>query len=190
MSTINRINVDNINYDIKDTWRPVTVGNTTISDNSDAITIVGSGATSVSLNANTHTLTISSTDNNTTYSVANNSPLSMTGTVIDSSVGDGANQVAAGIHTHTKSEITDFPTLATVATSGSYNDLENKPTIPAAYSLPAATANVLGGVTIGNNISVSSGKISVGTASTSSFGVVKIGSGINVTNGVISVSGS
>lgn len=33
-------------------------------------------------------------------------------------------------HTHTKSEITDFPTLHTVATSGSYNDLTNKPTIP------------------------------------------------------------
>ena len=39
---------------------------------------------------------------------------------------------AAITHTHTKSEITDFPTLATVATSGSYNDLSNKPTIPAA----------------------------------------------------------
>ena len=33
-------------------------------------------------------------------------------------------------HTHTKSQITDFPVLATVATSGSYNDLSNKPTIP------------------------------------------------------------
>ena len=33
-------------------------------------------------------------------------------------------------HKHTKSEITDFPTLATVATSGSYNDLSNKPSIP------------------------------------------------------------
>src|SRR5574344_115166 len=33
-------------------------------------------------------------------------------------------------HTHTKSQITDFPTLATVATSGSYNDISNKPTIP------------------------------------------------------------
>ena len=33
-------------------------------------------------------------------------------------------------HTHTTSDITDFPTLATVATSGSYNDLSNKPTIP------------------------------------------------------------
>lgn len=32
-------------------------------------------------------------------------------------------------HTHTKSEITDFPTLSTVATSGSYSDLSNKPTL-------------------------------------------------------------
>ena len=30
-------------------------------------------------------------------------------------------------HTHTKSEITDFPSFATVATSGSYNDLSDKP---------------------------------------------------------------
>ncbi|MDU3737546.1 head fiber protein [Bifidobacterium scardovii] len=30
--------------------------------------------------------------------------------------------------------------------SGSYNDLSDKPTIPAAYTLPAATANALGGV--------------------------------------------
>lgn len=33
---------------------------------------------------------------------------------------------AASSHTHIKSQITDFPTLATVATSGSYNDLSNK----------------------------------------------------------------
>lgn len=30
--------------------------------------------------------------------------------------------------------------------SGSYNDLTNKPTIPAAYTLPAATASAIGGV--------------------------------------------
>lgn len=35
-------------------------------------------------------------------------------------------------HTHTTSDITDFPTLSSVATSGDYNDLSNKPTIPAA----------------------------------------------------------
>lgn len=33
-------------------------------------------------------------------------------------------------HTHTKSQITDFPSLASVATSGKYSDLGNKPTIP------------------------------------------------------------
>ena len=49
-------------------------------------------------------------------------------------------------HTHTKSDITDFPTLATVATSSSYNDLSNKPTIPSAYTLPIASASALGGV--------------------------------------------
>ena len=36
--------------------------------------------------------------------------------------------------------------LATVAKSGSYNDLKNKPTIPAAYTLPVASSSVLGGV--------------------------------------------
>ena len=33
-------------------------------------------------------------------------------------------------HTHTTIDITNFPTLATVATSGNYNDLSNTPTIP------------------------------------------------------------
>lgn len=37
---------------------------------------------------------------------------------------------AASSHKHTTLQITDFPTLAAVATSGSYNDLDNKPTIP------------------------------------------------------------
>lgn len=52
-------------------------------------------------------------------------------------------------HTHTKSDITDFPTLAAVATSGSYNDLSNKPTIP---SLPNATTSVRGGVLMAASI--------------------------------------
>lgn len=51
--------------------------------------------------------------------------------------------------------------LATVATSGSYNDLTDKPIIPAAYTLPTASSSVLGGVKIGSNISVSSGVISL-----------------------------
>lgn len=60
--------------------------------------------------------------------------------------------------THPASMITG---LSTVATSGSYNDLTNKPTIPSAYTLPNATSSTLGGVKIGSNISVSSGTISI-----------------------------
>jgi len=73
-----------------------------------------------------------------------NKPLITTtgGTVTTGSFGTSANTFCEGndsrlsdartptSHTHVKSEITDFPSLATVATSGSYNDLTNKPTIP------------------------------------------------------------
>jgi hypothetical protein len=44
-----------------------------------------------------------------------------------------ASDFAAVSHTHTKSDITDFPTLAAVATSGKYSDLSGTPT-----SLPAS----------------------------------------------------
>lgn len=42
---------------------------------------------------------------------------------------------AASKPTYTYAEITEKPTLATVATSGSYNDLSNKPTIPSVEGL-------------------------------------------------------
>lgn len=48
--------------------------------------------------------------------------------------------------TYTWSEITNKPNFATVATSGSYNDLSNKPTIPSQYTLPAASNSALGGI--------------------------------------------
>ena len=38
--------------------------------------------------------------------------------------------LADKVHTHTKAQITDFPVLATVATSGKYSDLTEKPVIP------------------------------------------------------------
>lgn len=53
---------------------------------------------------------------------------------------------ARNSHSHIKSEITDFPTLATVATSGSYNDLTNKPTIP---SVGNGSLTVKAGTTAG-----------------------------------------
>ena len=57
--------------------------------------------------------------------------------ILDGAVGTVAEHTAALsvkaplVHTHTKSDITDFPALATVATSGSYNDLSN---IPASFT--------------------------------------------------------
>ena len=57
------------------------------------------------------------------------------------------------------------------------------------YVLPTASENVLGGVKVGANLSISNGVLSANTsiASQSTLGVVKIGSGINVdVNGVIS----
>jgi len=53
--------------------------------------------------------------------------------------------------------------LSTVATSGSYEDLTDKPNIPDAYELPVASATTLGGV--------------------------KVGSGLDITNGVLSATG-
>lgn len=62
-------------------------------------------------------------------------------------------------------KITD---LSTVAKTGSYNDLTNKPTIPAAYTLPNATSSTLGGVKVGSNISVSNGTISIAKSNVTS----------------------
>ena len=50
--------------------------------------------------------------------------------------------------------------LSTVATSGSYNDLSDKPSIPAAYELPVASATALGGVKVGSGLSITDGVLS------------------------------
>lgn len=119
--------------------------------------------------------------------------------------------------THAASMITG---LATVATSGSYNDLSNKPTIPTSlpanggnaatvggftvgtnvppdavftdtiYTLPEATTSALGGVKVGTNISVSSGTVSVANASTSTKGVVKLSSATNSTSTSLAATAS
>ena len=62
--------------------------------------------------------------------------------------------------------IINKPNLATVATSGSYNDLEDKPVIPTEYVLPIASSSQLGGIKVGSglNISETDGTLSVKTA--------------------------
>lgn len=114
--------------------------------------------------------------------------------------------------------ITGKPTFATVATSGSYNDLTNKPIIPSLSgyatqnwvtsqgyltSIPAATSSTYGGIQIGYTTSgrnyavqLSNGKAyvyvpwtdSLPTATSSVLGGVKIGSNITVSFGTISLS--
>jgi hypothetical protein len=54
--------------------------------------------------------------------------------------------------------------LATVATSGSYDDLDDKPTIPPEFTLLTATSSVLGGVKIGSGVTITDGVISVSTS--------------------------
>lgn len=48
--------------------------------------------------------------------------------------------VADASHTHTVSDVTDFPSLATVATTGDYDDLLNTPTIPDAVTVTQITS--------------------------------------------------
>ena len=55
----------------------------------------------------------------------------------------------------------DTEDLSEVATSGSYNDLSDKPTIPSQYTLPTASETTLGGVKVdGSSITISDGVIS------------------------------
>lgn len=76
--------------------------------------------------------------------------------------------VSADVTASTLSTYAKTTDLSAVAKSGSYNDLSNKPTIPAAYTLPNATSSTLGGVKVGSNISVSDGTISLAKSNVTS----------------------
>ena len=69
--------------------------------------------------------------------------------------------VSADVTASTLTAYAKTTDLSAVAKSGSYNDLSNKPTIPAAYTLPNATSSTLGGIKVGSNISVLNGTISL-----------------------------
>lgn len=65
------------------------------------------------------------------------------------------------------------------------------------YVLPVASANTLGGVKIGNGLSIADGVLSADsptpyelpTASADTLGGIKVGSGLSVNDGVLSVAG-
>lgn len=63
-------------------------------------------------------------------------------------------------------DILNKPTFATVATSGSYSDLSDKPNIPSAYTLPKATTSAIGGVLQATNVSDLAASADLGTTVT------------------------
>lgn len=94
-------------------------------------------------------------------------------------------------HTGTQSATT-ITGLATVATSGAYSDLSG---LPAAYSLPTASATVLGGVKVGSGLSIDGSSVlsvaysyTLPAATTSTLGGVIVGTGLSVASGTVSVS--
>lgn len=78
--------------------------------------------------------------------------------------------------------------LATVATTGSYTDLTNK---PAAYTLPTASASVLGGVMVGSGLSINSGVLSATNSGTvTSVGLTAGSNKLTVSGSPITSSGN
>jgi hypothetical protein len=81
----------------------------------------------------------------------------------------------------------DTSSLSTVATSGNYNDLTNKPSIPFSFALPVATASVLGGVKVGANLSIDANGVlnaAGGNNASTLTGVVSIANGGTSTTSV------
>lgn len=73
--------------------------------------------------------------------------------------------------------------LATVATTGDYNDLTNTPVIPSAYVLPPATTTTLGGIKVGEGLSITSNGVLNANAQQ-----YQAGPGIKIEGSVISLN--
>jgi hypothetical protein len=84
--------------------------------------------------------------------------------------------------------------LSTVATSGDYNDLSNKPTVPSTYVLPTASATALGGVKVGTNLSIDGTGILSATLSggsiTGTVAVANGGTGTTTLTGYVTGTGT
>ena len=91
------------------------------------------------------------------------------------------------------------PVSADWNASSGLAQIQNKPTIPSAYTLPTASSLVLGGVKVGSNLTIdaqgvlnaNTGSYTLPTATGSVLGGIKIGSGLSIDgNGVVTASGS
>ena len=92
---------------------------------------------------------------------------------------DGTIQATKSVVPSTVSSFTNdsgyavAASLATVASTGSYADLSNKPSIPAVYTLPVASGASVGGVKVGSGLAVAGdGTLSTTGGSSSSSGVM------------------
>lgn len=111
--------------------------------NQNAFGKVTVGSTTISADTATDTLTLAAGSNVTITPDATNDKITISATDT--------------VYTHPSSHPASMITgLATVATSGSYNDLSNKPSIPAAYTLPTASST-LGGVKTTSTVTSTSG---------------------------------
>lgn len=149
--------------------KDVTVGGTSVMNGTTAeVPSIPSVSVSQITSSGTNIADIT-IDGTTTHLYA---PTSGGGFVTDVKV-DGTSVVSSGVasidltgksdvgHTHTTSAITDFPSLATVATSGSYNDLSNKPTIPTITDTYSGTSsNGMSGKAVKSAIDALDGTIS------------------------------
>ena len=90
-----------------------------------------------------------------------------------------------------KADIASLPVLASIATTGSYNDLVDVPPGAGVYTLPIATDTILGGVKIGAGITIDvdgvisaagggggGGSYTLPVASTTVLGGIKVGTGL------------
>ena len=104
-------------------WQMANYLNTTYSEISEANITNGSGSSSGLVTGRRAKKAVETFAPVKDVTVDGTSVLSGTTAAIDLSGKADAS------HTHTKSEITDFPALAAVATTGNYNSLTDKPTI-------------------------------------------------------------
>ena len=96
---------------------------------------------------------------------------------------DGKVSATFGNISITKSQVSDFPTLATVATSGDYDDLTDKPTIPTITDTYSGTSsNGMSGKAVKSAIDALDGSVS------GSAGSGKTLTAFSQTNGVVSAT--
>ena len=146
---------------------------------------------------------------NTTYDLvgsnttSNNAILSLTGNdeTTDSIqfVGGNGTNVSWDNSNATVTISSTAPVNADWNSTTGLSRILNKPTIPPAYSLPIATAETLGGIKIGANLSIDAngilsanpGSYNLPIASAGTLGGIKIGSGLTIDgNGVLTATGS